>query len=76
MGIVSVHCAALGQRVSLVTDLEDQATLVLCPQYEAAAACCRLKRQSRSQGPLASILERVPENVLLTRMVRCDFSRD
>ena len=76
MGIVSVHCAALGERVSLVNDLAEQTTLVMCPQYDAGTACCRLKQQSRRDGPLAQLLERVAERSLRTRMMRCDFSGD
>ena len=44
MPIVSVRCPVLGAKVTCVTDLEGEATQVICPEYEESTGLCRLKR--------------------------------
>lgn len=70
MAITSVHCPVLGSHVTRVTDLEGQATQVICPELEPSGLC-RLKRQSQQGGPLSQLLERVSEGTLQTRDLHC-----
>ena len=73
MAIVSVRCSVLGANVTRVTDLEDEVTSLICPEYEASTGICRLKKTSRQGGPLSQLLERVSEDALGTRTTRCNL---
>lgn len=73
MAIVSVRCAVLGANVTLVTDLEDEVTALICPEYEEPTGICRLKKNAGQGGPLSQLLERVSEDTLDTRTTRCNL---
>ena len=73
MAIVSVRCAVLGANVTLVTDLEDEVTALICPEYEEPTGICRLKKNAGQGGPLSQLLERVSEDTLDTRTNRCNL---
>lgn len=73
MAIVSVRCAVLGANVTRVTDLEDEVTALICPEYEEPTGICRLKNNARQGGPLSQLLERVSEDTLDTRTTRCNL---
>ena len=71
MAIRSVHCPVLGAHVTQVTDLEGAVTRIICTEYEASGGTCRLKTSAREAGPLGQLLERVSEDTLDTRSLRC-----
>ena len=73
MAIVSVRCPVLGANVTRVTDLEDEVTALICPEYEEPTGICRLKNNARQGGPLSQLLERVSEDALGTRTTRCNL---
>jgi hypothetical protein len=73
MAITSVHCRVLGGRVARVTDLEDRALKVICPEFEPATSSCRLKKQSHKGGPLSELLERMSEDMPRAGSDRCDL---
>ena len=73
MAIVSVRCAVLGANVTRVTDLEDEVTALICPEYEEPTGICRLKKNAGQGGPLSQLLERVSEDTLDTRTTRCNL---
>ena len=73
MAIVSVRCPVLGANVTRVTDLEDEVTALICPEYEEPTGICRLKKNARQGGPLSQLLERVSEDTLETRTTRCNL---
>lgn len=73
MAIVSEYCAVLGAHVSRVTDLEGATNKIICPDYEAADGVCRRLKDAKQGGPLSQLLERVSENALRTKDVRCIF---
>jgi hypothetical protein len=72
MSIKSIHCHVCSASINLVTDFEGHISRVICPHYEAATAACRLKEDATSLGPLSQFLERLSEDTLPTRTVRCD----
>jgi hypothetical protein len=71
MGITSVRCSVSGGQVTRVTDLEDEVTKLVCPEYEEPTGSCRLKRSARDGGPLSQLLERISEDTLVSRSTRC-----
>ena len=71
MAITTVHCPVLGAHVTRVTDLEDEVTQLVCPEYEEPTGICRLKQSTRDGGPLSQLLERVSEDTLVSRSTRC-----
>jgi hypothetical protein len=74
MAIESVRCPVLGAHVNRVTNLQGELVRVICAEYEEYAETCRLKRNARQGGPLAQLLERVSEEALDTKSLRCDLS--
>ena len=73
MPITTTRCHVLGANVSLVTDLEGSVTQVICPQYREPEGICRLRSDAVKGGPLSRLLERVEEQTLAERGVRCDL---
>ena len=73
MAITSVRCPVLGASVTRVTDLEDEVTAIICPEYEEPIGICRLKKNALEGGPLSQLLERVSEDRLETRTTRCNL---
>lgn len=71
MAIRSIRCPVLGAHVTQVTDLEGTVTRILCTEYDASDGTCRLKKAAGEGGPLAQLLERLSENTLDTRSMRC-----
>jgi hypothetical protein len=71
MVIQSTHCPVLGARVTQVTDLEGAVTRVICAEYNDSDCTCRLKGAARASGPLGQLLERMSEESLETRSLRC-----
>lgn len=73
MSITITRCHVLGANVSRITDLEGTVTRVICPQYEEPAGTCRLRRNALTGGPLSQLLEKVDEEALAQRGIRCDI---
>ena len=73
MAFTSVHCPVLGAAVTRVTDLENEVTQLICPEYEESVGICRLKQSARDLGPLSQLLKRLSENSLMSRSMRCDL---
>ncbi len=73
MALTRVHCPTLGAHVSRVTNLEDEVTELICPEYVRHTGICRLKEQAEGGGPLAQLLERVSEDGLTTRGTKCEL---
>lgn len=71
MAILPVRCPVLGANVTRVTDLENEVTAIICPEYEEPTGICRLKKNAFQGGPLSQLLERVSEDTLETRSTRC-----
>jgi hypothetical protein len=71
MPIKSIRCPVLGATVTEVTDFEGAVTKIICAEYELSTGVCRLKRSALADGPLTQLLERVAEDTLDTRNVRC-----
>jgi hypothetical protein len=71
MTIQSVRCPVLGGQVTQITDLEGAVTRVICTKYSDSDGTCRLKGSARESGPLGQLLERVSEDSLGTRSMRC-----
>ena len=73
MAIESVRCPVLGAHVTRVTDLEGEPVRIICPEYDEPTGICRLKKGAREGGPLSQLLERVSEEALDTKNIRCDL---
>lgn len=71
MPIKSVWCPVMQSHVTSVTDFEGAIVRVVCYEYEEATRTCRMKREALEGGPLAQLLNRVSENTLADRNVRC-----
>ncbi len=71
--MTSVRCPVLGAHVTRVTDLEGQPTAIICAEYEKPTGICRMKRGALSGGPLSQLLNRVSEETLATRSIRCEL---
>jgi hypothetical protein len=71
MAIKSVRCPVVGANVMCMTDLEGETTKVICAEYDEPTGICRLKRGASRGGMLSEFLERVSEETLDTRNVRC-----
>jgi hypothetical protein len=74
MAIRTIHCHVLQSTISVVTDLEDQVTRVICPEYDSTTSACRLKQRASTGGALSTFVARVSEDTLDSRTVRCDFA--
>ena len=46
-------------------------TRIVCTDYDASDGTCRLKKSAGAGGPLAQSLERISEDALGTRSIRC-----
>ena len=75
MATHSILCPILEEHVTVLTDLEGSTTQVICPEYEEPGEICRLKKSAREGGPLSALIERVREDALDTRSIRCIFRR-
>jgi hypothetical protein len=73
MAISSRRCPVLHARVTLVTNLEDRVTTIICTEYEGATGSCRFKQAAHEAGPLGQLLERVSEDMPEARSTRCVF---
>jgi hypothetical protein len=71
MAIRSIRCPVLGRHVTAITDLEGAVTRVICAEYHDSDGACRLKASVRENGPLGQLLERMSEDSLDTRSMRC-----
>jgi hypothetical protein len=71
MAITSVSCPVARTTVTRVTNFEGETTSVICPEYEEPSGICRLKMSAREGGPLSQLLERLSEDTLDRRSVRC-----
>lgn len=71
MGIMSVRCPIIGTNVIRVTDLEGATAKIICGEYDEPTGICRLKKGVGRGGMLSELLERVSEETLDTRSVRC-----
>jgi hypothetical protein len=74
MAITTVRCHVLGANVTRVTDLEGAVTRVICPEYREPEGICRLRSDAVKGGPLSRLLERVEEQTLAERGVRCELN--
>ncbi len=73
MGLITFRCHISHEPVSRVTDLEGATVRMICDQLEQASGVCQLKRRIDDDGPLGQLLDRVFENTLDTRSIRCEF---
>jgi len=73
MAISSMRCAVLGANVTRVTDLEGETTKIICTEYDEPTGICRLKKSASQGGMLSQLLERVSEDTLGTKNMRCDL---
>ena len=71
MPIESIHCHVLGAHVTRITGLEGEIVRIICAEYDEPTGDCRLKKAGRQGGPLSQLLERVSEEALDTKSVRC-----
>jgi hypothetical protein len=71
MPIESIHCHVLGAHVTRITGLEGDVVRIICAEYDGPTGDCRLKKAGRQGGPLSQLLERVSEEALDTKSVRC-----
>ena len=73
MSLTTTRCHVSHQPVTCVTDLEGCVVRVICDAFEEAGGVCRIKRGVDRGGPLAQLLDRVEEQTLDTRNIRCDL---
>jgi hypothetical protein len=71
MAIESVRCPVLGAHVTRITDLEGEPVRLICAEYEERTGVCRLKKSALEGGPLSQLLERISEEALDTKNIRC-----
>ena len=71
MPIESIHCHVLGAHMTRITGLEGEIVRIICAEYDEPTGECRLKKTGRQGGPLSQLLERVSEEALDTKSVRC-----
>ena len=71
MPIESIHCHVLGARVTRIPGLEGEVVRLICAEYDEPTGDCRLKKAGRQGGLLSQLLERVSEEALDTKSVRC-----
>ena len=71
MAIESIYCHVLGAHVTRMTGLEGEVVRIICVEYDEPTGDCRLKKAGRQGGPLSQLLERVSEEALDTKSVRC-----
>jgi hypothetical protein len=74
MAAAHVRCPVLRADVTRITDFEGQLTTIICSEYDRPTRSCRLKKNALNGGPLSQLLERVEENTLGSRGIRCDLS--
>ena len=53
MAITAVRCHVSGADVIRITDLEDNATRIICSEYQESTGGCRLMKNAHNGGPLA-----------------------
>ena len=73
MAITSVTCPVAHSMVTRVTTFEGETTRVICPEYEEPSGICRLKMSAREGGPLSQLLDRLSEDTLDRRSMRCEL---
>ena len=71
MSITTVRCPINDTVVSRIVDFEGGVARVICPSFDSATGECRAKRRALEGGRLSQLLERVAEQTLATRSVRC-----
>jgi hypothetical protein len=74
VAITSTRCSVLGASVARLTDLEGHVERVVCPYYEESSRSCRLRAEAVGGGPLGQLLERVAEDTLASRGIRCELA--
>jgi hypothetical protein len=73
MAITSVSCPVARTTVTRVTNFEGETTQVICPEYEEPSGICRMKMCARDGGPLSQLFERLSEETLERRSMRCNL---
>jgi hypothetical protein len=68
-----LRCPVVGWTVTQVTDLEGRTTAIICDEYDRETDACRAKARAIAGGPLSQFLERVAEETLASRSMRCDL---
>jgi hypothetical protein len=68
-----MRCPVLGGNVTQVTDLEGRPTYVICSEFDRPTGACHAKARTADLAPLSQFLERVAEDALTTRSIRCDL---
>jgi hypothetical protein len=71
MAINLVRCPVLGGNVTRVTDLEGATMKIICAEYDEPTGTCRVKATATQGGMLSQLLERLSENALDNRNMRC-----
>ena len=74
MGLITLRCRVSQQPVSCVTDMEGATVRVICGAFEEAGGICRIKRRIREGGPLSQLLDRISDQTLDTRSMRCELA--
>jgi len=74
VAITSTRCRVLGANVPRVTDLEGNVERIICPFFEEFSRKCRVRAEIVNGGPLGQLLERVAEDTLAIRGIRCELA--
>ena len=61
LAMKTIQCHVIRRNVTVVTDLDDTVTLVICPEYVEPTGMCRMRRAPESGGPLSQLVGRVRE---------------
>jgi hypothetical protein len=69
----SRFCPVLGQRVTVLTDLEGSVLDVICSYHDRATSACQLKGRACTGGRLSELVERAARGRFTDRTTRCQF---
>lgn len=69
----SRFCPVLGERVTVLTDLEGNVLDVICSYHDHVTGTCELKGGACSGGRLSELVERAARGRFTDRTTRCQF---
>lgn len=73
MALTSRFCPVLGDRVTVVADLESNVEKVICVYHDRETDVCQLKVRASGGGRLSELLERASRGRFTDRTTRCQF---
>lgn len=69
----SRFCPVLGERVTVLTDLEGNVQDVACSYHDHVTGACELKGRACTGGRLSELVERAARGRFTDRTARCQF---